>query len=88
MSLTLKVAKTPALASLIHTVLFTGTKRARRKAVSLIRLCQMFEPAVGTATPPLGGGRALEYTMDRSGSGNTGLVAGDLSSVGISVHVL
>ncbi|KAG0488975.1 hypothetical protein HPP92_007786 [Vanilla planifolia] len=52
MSLTLKVAKTPALASLIHTVLFTGTKRARRKAVSLIRLCQMFEPAVGTATPP------------------------------------
>ncbi|URD88337.1 U-box domain-containing protein [Musa troglodytarum] len=35
-----KVARTPMLGGLIQTIVFTGTKRARRKAALLARMCQ------------------------------------------------
>ncbi|CAN1150141.1 U-box domain-containing protein 17 [Linum perenne] len=38
-----KVLKAPTLAGLVHTLLFTGTKRARRKAASLARVFQRCE---------------------------------------------
>ncbi|KAJ6766905.1 U-BOX DOMAIN-CONTAINING PROTEIN 17 [Salix purpurea] len=38
-----KVLKAPALAGLLQSLLFTGTKRARRKAASLARVFQRFE---------------------------------------------
>ncbi|KAK2982042.1 hypothetical protein RJ640_017393 [Escallonia rubra] len=38
-----RVLKTPALAGLLQTLLFTGTKRARRKAASLARVFQRCE---------------------------------------------
>ncbi|PON95824.1 Beta-catenin [Trema orientale] len=41
-----KVVKAPALAGLLQTLLFTGTKRARRKAASLAREFQRCENAV------------------------------------------
>ncbi|KNA16628.1 hypothetical protein SOVF_086890 [Spinacia oleracea] len=40
-----KVLKAPTLASLLQTLLFTGTKRARRKAASLARVFQRRENA-------------------------------------------
>ncbi|KAJ7968775.1 RING-type E3 ubiquitin transferase [Quillaja saponaria] len=40
-----RVVKAPALASLLQTLLFTGTKRARRKAASLARVFQRCENA-------------------------------------------
>lgn len=40
-----KVLKAPALAGLLQTLLFTGTKRARRKAASLARVFQRRENA-------------------------------------------
>ncbi|PKA56851.1 U-box domain-containing protein 17 [Apostasia shenzhenica] len=90
-ALTQRVAKTPALGGLIQTIYFTGTKRARRKAASLVRLCQRCEPP--TAPPPFSGGWGLEYGMARSGSMRmgSGFGAGDVSvslSVAISVPVL
>ncbi|KAH0453067.1 hypothetical protein IEQ34_017391 [Dendrobium chrysotoxum] len=89
-ALTQKVARTPALGGLIQTILFTGTKRARRKAASLVKLCQRSEIAAATAVP-LGGG--WEYSMTRNSSmrRSSGFVTGDVSvsvSVGISVPVL
>ncbi|CAI0475685.1 unnamed protein product [Linum tenue] len=43
MAATEKVLKAPALAGLVHSLLFTGTKRARRKAASLARVFQRCE---------------------------------------------
>ena len=40
-----RVVKAPALAGLLQTLLFTGTKRARRKAASLARVFQRCEHA-------------------------------------------
>lgn len=40
-----RVVKAPALAGLLHSLLFTGTKRARRKAASLARVFQRCENA-------------------------------------------
>ncbi|KAG0457829.1 hypothetical protein HPP92_022986 [Vanilla planifolia] len=89
-SLTQKVARTPALGGLIQTILFTGTKRAKRKAASLVRLCQKCEPVA--ATTPFESGLGLEYAVARSGSmRSSGFVTGDVSvsvSVAISVPVL
>ncbi|KAL5707409.1 U-box domain-containing protein 17 [Ranunculus cassubicifolius] len=48
---TQRVVRSPALASLLQTLLFTGTKRARRKAASLARVCQRCE----ASALPLGG---------------------------------
>lgn len=89
-ALTQKVARTPALGGLIQTILFTGTKRARRKAASLVKLCQKSEITAATAVP-LGGG--WEYSMMRNSSmrRSSGFVTGDVSvsvSLGISVPVL
>lgn len=42
---TQRVVKAPALAGLLQTLLFTGTKRARRKAASLARVFQRCENA-------------------------------------------
>ncbi|MBA0695457.1 hypothetical protein Goari_002083, partial [Gossypium aridum] len=42
---TRRVLKAPAMASLLQTLLFTGTKRARRKAASLARVFQKCENA-------------------------------------------
>ncbi|KAK8349616.1 hypothetical protein V6Z12_A06G154800 [Gossypium hirsutum] len=60
-----RVLKAPALAGLLQTLLFTGTKRARRKAASLARVFQRCENAslhfgglgvgyafAGNSTPP------------------------------------
>ncbi|KAL5707411.1 U-box domain-containing protein 17 [Ranunculus cassubicifolius] len=48
---TQRVVRSPTLASLLQTLLFTGTKRARRKAASLARVCQRCE----ASALPLGG---------------------------------
>lgn len=90
LALTQKVARTPALGGLMQTILFTGTKRARRKAASLVKLCQRSEMVAATAVP-LGSG--WEYSMTRNSSmrRSSGFVTGDVSvsvSVGISVPVL
>ncbi|XP_074559682.1 U-box domain-containing protein 17-like [Curcuma longa] len=42
------VAKMPMLGGLIQTILFTGTKRARRKAALLVRMCQRCESSTAT----------------------------------------
>ncbi|MQL80999.1 hypothetical protein Taro_013461 [Colocasia esculenta] len=81
-----KVARAPALGGLIQTLIFTGTKRARRKAASLARMCQRCDMA-------LEGGWALEYALARSSSirRNANFAGGDVSvsvPVAISVPVL
>ncbi|XP_077227801.1 U-box domain-containing protein 17-like [Tasmannia lanceolata] len=43
--MTERVARAPLLAGLLQTLLFTGTKRARRKAASLARVCHRCEAA-------------------------------------------
>ncbi|RZS10099.1 hypothetical protein BHM03_00041267 [Ensete ventricosum] len=46
---TRRVARMPALGGLVQAILFTGTKRARRKAALLVRMCRRCEsPAVMT----------------------------------------
>ncbi|CAN0853598.1 U-box domain-containing protein 17 [Linum grandiflorum] len=47
--ITERVLKAPALAGLVHTLLFTGTKRARRKAASLARVFQRCENSANAA---------------------------------------
>lgn len=87
--MTEKVARAPALGGLIQALIFTGTKRARRKAASLARICQRYDMA-------LEGGWALEYALARSGSirrgGGANFTGGDVSvsvpPVAISVPVL
>lgn len=51
-----RVARAPALGGLIQTLLFTGTKRARRKAASLSRVCRR------TVAPQFSGGWAFVPT--------------------------
>lgn len=80
-----RVLKAPALASLLQTLLFTGTKRARRKAASLARVFQRCEHASMHY-----GGLGVGYAF----AGNSAPVrdstfAGDVSvSMSISVPVL
>lgn len=85
-SATEQVVNAPALAGLLQTILFTGTKRARRKAASLARVFQRSENAGSMHFGGLGVGYAFA-----AGSGtnrSTGL-AGDVSmSMSISVPVL
>ncbi|XP_010242129.1 PREDICTED: U-box domain-containing protein 17 [Nelumbo nucifera] len=85
---TQRVARAPALASLLQTLLFTGTKRARRKAASLARVCQRCE---ATAAMPMGGwGVGVGYPFaGNSASDRSSSFAGDVSvPVSISVPVL
>ncbi|XP_008794161.3 U-box domain-containing protein 17-like [Phoenix dactylifera] len=60
-TLTQRVARMPALGGLIQTILFTGTKRARRKAALLARMCQ-------TAAMAFGSGWAVDRTLARTSS--------------------
>lgn len=82
-AVTEKVARAPALGALLQTLLFTGTKRARRKAASLAKLCQRCHLA-------LDGGWALEYALSRSSSirRSRNFGRGDVSvSVPVSISV-
>ncbi|XP_008225235.1 PREDICTED: U-box domain-containing protein 17 [Prunus mume] len=54
-----RVVKAPALAGLLQTLLFTGTKRARRKAASLARVFQRCENAAAMHFGGLGVGYAF-----------------------------
>ncbi|KAK1258048.1 U-box domain-containing protein 17 [Acorus gramineus] len=55
-AVTERVVRAPALGGLLQTLLFTGTKRARRKAASLARVCQRCEYTVLTAAMQWSGG--------------------------------
>ncbi|PIA33917.1 hypothetical protein AQUCO_03900042v1 [Aquilegia coerulea] len=86
---TQRVVRAPALASLLQTLLFTGTKRARRKAASLARVCQRCQ----AATLPMGSwgvGYTLGYTLTGNSTTNhSSSFAGDVTvPVSISVPVL
>lgn len=61
-----RVLKAPALAGLLQTLLFTGTKRARRKAASLARVFQRCENAALHF-----GGLGVGYAFARNSSANT-----------------
>ncbi|CAK9148077.1 unnamed protein product [Ilex paraguariensis] len=80
-----RVLKAPALAGLLHTLLFTGTKRARRKAASLARVFQRCENA-----PLHYGGLGVGYALARnSAATRDSSFAGDVAmSMSISVPVL
>ena len=80
-----KVAKVPAFSSLLHILLYTGTKRARRKAASLARVCQKYE---AVALPY--GLWGVGYTFSSNSSANLGSsFTSDVSvSMSISVPVL
>lgn len=80
-----RVVKDPSLVGLLQSLLFTGTKRARRKAASLARVFQRSENA-----PLHFGGLGIGYAL----AGNSGVsrdtgFGGDVAmSVSISVPVL
>ncbi|KAL2524282.1 U-box domain-containing protein 17 [Abeliophyllum distichum] len=80
-----KVLKAPALASLLQSLLFTGTKRARRKAASLARVFQRCE----NASLHFGGlGVGYAYAGNSAADRDTSF-AGDVSMpLSISVPVL
>ncbi|CAL9067013.1 unnamed protein product [Musa banksii] len=74
---TQKVAKTPMLGGLIQTILFTGTKRARRKAALLARMCQRCDsPAAMVYGNEWSPSRALARS---SSSRGTSFRSGDVS---------
>ena len=75
--------KAPALAGLLQTLLFTGTKRARRKAASLARVFQRCEHA----TLHYGGlGVGYAFASNSNTTRDTSF-AGDVS-VPMSISVL
>ncbi|XP_052201243.1 U-box domain-containing protein 17 [Diospyros lotus] len=80
-----RVLKAPALAGLLQTLLFTGTKRARRKAASLARVYQRRENAALHF-----GGLGIGYALSGNSTANRDTnFAGDVSvSMSISVPVL
>ncbi|KAL5576986.1 hypothetical protein UlMin_018685 [Ulmus minor] len=80
-----KVVKAPALAGLLQTLLFTGTKRARRKAASLAREFQRCENVVMHY-----GGLGAGYSYaGNSTTARDSSFAGDVSvPISISVPVL
>ncbi|GFZ07142.1 plant U-box 17 [Actinidia rufa] len=80
-----KVLKAPALAGLLQTLLFTGTKRARRKAASLARVFQRCENASLHF-----GGMGVDYGFARNAAANRDTsFAGDMPvQMSISVPVL
>ncbi|CAA3011859.1 U-box domain-containing protein 17-like [Olea europaea var. sylvestris] len=80
-----RVSKAPALASLLHSLLFTGTKRARRKAASLARVFQRCE---NTSLHFGGLGVGYVYAGNSAADRDTSF-AGDVSvPLSISVSVL
>jgi len=81
-----RVVKAPMLAGLLQTLLFTGTKRARRKAASLARVFQRLENASLHF-----GGLAVGYAFESNSAANrdSSFAAGDVSvPMSISVPVL
>ncbi|CAI8583753.1 unnamed protein product [Vicia faba] len=80
------VVKAPALAGLLQTLLFTGTKRARRKAASLARVFQRCE----NASLHYGGlGVGYAYASNSAQTRDISFAAGDVSvPMSISVPVL
>ncbi|KAM5587881.1 U-box domain-containing protein 17 [Rosa sericea] len=81
-----RVVKAPSLAGLLQTLLFTGTKRARRKAASLARVFQRCESASTMHYGGLGVGYA--FAGNSAANRDTSFV-GDVSvQMSISVPVL
>jgi hypothetical protein len=81
-----RVVKAPMLAGLLQTLLFTGTKRARRKAASLARVFQRLENASLHFS-----GLAVGYAFasNSTANGDSCFAAGDVSvPMSISVPVL
>ncbi|RRT54566.1 hypothetical protein B296_00046432 [Ensete ventricosum] len=62
---TQKVARMQVLGGLIQSILLTGTKRARRKAALLARMCQRCEGPIATA---LGNQWAMNHALGRTNS--------------------
>ncbi|XP_074576983.1 U-box domain-containing protein 17-like [Curcuma longa] len=87
-TVTQNVAKMPMLGSLIQTILLTGTKRARRKAALLVRMCQRCE----STTAAHGNDWNINSTLARTNSlRGSNYRSGDVSvsmSMAIQVHVL
>ena len=81
-----RVVKSPMLAGLLQTLLFTGTKRARRKAASLARVFQRCE----NAAIHLGGlGVGYAFAGNSAAANRDSSFAGDVSvPMSISVPVL
>lgn len=81
-----RVVRAPALAGLLQTLLFTGTKRARRKAASLARVFQRRE----NASLHYGGlGVGYAFASDSASTRNTASFVSDVSlPMSISVPVL
>ncbi|XAR66605.1 Ubiquitin--protein ligase [Bertholletia excelsa] len=84
-----KVLNAPALAGLIQTLLFTGTKRARRKAASLARV---FQRGVNASLNISGLGVGYAFAGNSAANRDTSF-AGDVAvpvpvSVSVSVPVL
>ncbi|XP_065877265.1 U-box domain-containing protein 17 [Euphorbia lathyris] len=83
-SATERVLRAPALAGLLQTLLFTGTKRARRKAASLARVFQRCENFLHFG----GLGAGYAFAGNSATNRDTGFV-GDVSvTMSISVPVL
>ncbi|XP_007025299.2 PREDICTED: U-box domain-containing protein 17 [Theobroma cacao] len=77
-----RVLKAPSLAGLLQTLLFTGTKRARRKAASLARVFQRCE------NPPLHfGGLGVGYAFAGNSTTNRDSSFADDVSVPMSISV-
>ncbi|KAF3451326.1 hypothetical protein FNV43_RR07421 [Rhamnella rubrinervis] len=80
-----KVVKAPALAGLLQSLLFTGTKRARRKAASLARVFQRRE----NAAMHFGGlGAGYAYASNSAASRDSGFASDVSVPMSISVPVL
>lgn len=80
-----RVLKAPALAGLLQSLLFTGTKRARRKAASLARVFQRRE----NATLHYGGLGVAYHLAGNTGRNRDTSFAGDVSvPMSISVPVV
>lgn len=83
-----RVARAPALSGLLQMLVFTGTKRARRKAASLVRVCQRCEAAAASPMETWG----VEFgfsssSVARQGSNFRGDVSVSVSTVPVSISV-
>ncbi|KAL5997771.1 U-box domain-containing protein 17 [Asimina triloba] len=82
-AVTERVVRVPALAGLLQMLLFTGTKRARRKAASLARVCQRCEAA---AMQVEAWGMELPFG-DSSTAHQVSNFGSDVSSVSVTVPI-
>lgn len=81
-----RVVKAPSLAGLLQTLLFTGTKRARRKAASLARVFQRCENNAALHFGGLGVGYA--FAGNSAQSRNSGFATDVSVPMSLSVPVL